>query len=396
MDSKMTLIVAFVVTFSLVVPYATLASKGRILRIEEEDQELERELKILNKPAVKTIKKAGKIYDCVNIYKQPALDHPLLKNHRIEIPRSSTKARRPINMELVNGCPKGTVVIARTTKEELLKAKSLFNSYKSNHFSLKPSATGYDFAGIEMKVEGNKKYQGAEAHIKVEQPSPNVQKQQYSAAIIRLQSGHPSSNSFLQTGWMVNPDLYPDNKTRFHTLWSDVSNGKVSGCFNQYCSGFVITNPQAGLDLPIVPVSVSNKTETTLKISISQNQSTGNWWLRVADIYEIGYWPKEIFGSLDINGAEKAAWGGLVHSDTPTSPPMGSGTFVNGRALRTAYMNLVQLRENGGPNFVAPNDTSVQVIESRCYLVSSYGYANPTDGYTFFYGGKGGDFGGCK
>ncbi|KAM7517804.1 hypothetical protein LguiB_016766 [Lonicera macranthoides] len=123
----------------------------------------------------------------------------------------------------------------------------------------------------------------------------------------------------------------------------DVSNGKVSGCFNQYCSGFVITNPQAGLDLPIVPVSVSNKTETTLKISISQ--STGNWWLR--DIYEIGYWPKEIFGSLDINGAEKAAWGSLVHSDTPISPPMGGGTFDNGRALQTAYMSLVQLRENG-------------------------------------------------
>ncbi|WJZ82238.1 hypothetical protein VitviT2T_002012 [Vitis vinifera] len=32
--------------------------------------------------AVKTIKtKHGDIYDCVDFYKQPAFDHPLLKNH---------------------------------------------------------------------------------------------------------------------------------------------------------------------------------------------------------------------------------------------------------------------------------------------------------------------------
>jgi len=28
---------------------------------------------------------AGETIDCVNIYKQPSLDHPLLKNHTIEV-----------------------------------------------------------------------------------------------------------------------------------------------------------------------------------------------------------------------------------------------------------------------------------------------------------------------
>lgn len=27
----------------------------------------------------------GDIIDCVNIYKQPAFDHPLLKNHKIKV-----------------------------------------------------------------------------------------------------------------------------------------------------------------------------------------------------------------------------------------------------------------------------------------------------------------------
>ncbi|KAK4341728.1 hypothetical protein RND71_040229 [Anisodus tanguticus] len=49
---------------------------------KQEDLELEKQLKLLNKPGIKTIKtKYGDIYDCVDFYKQRAFDHPLLKNH---------------------------------------------------------------------------------------------------------------------------------------------------------------------------------------------------------------------------------------------------------------------------------------------------------------------------
>ncbi|THU60447.1 hypothetical protein C4D60_Mb07t12800 [Musa balbisiana] len=52
----------------------------------EDDRELERELKTLNKPFVKSFQdKYGIIYDCVDIYKQPAFDHPLLKNHTLQV-----------------------------------------------------------------------------------------------------------------------------------------------------------------------------------------------------------------------------------------------------------------------------------------------------------------------
>ncbi|RWV97525.1 hypothetical protein GW17_00039683 [Ensete ventricosum] len=52
----------------------------------EEDRELERELKTLNKPFVKSFQdKYGITYDCVDIYKQPAFDHPLLKNHTLQV-----------------------------------------------------------------------------------------------------------------------------------------------------------------------------------------------------------------------------------------------------------------------------------------------------------------------
>ncbi|RHN70427.1 putative neprosin activation peptide [Medicago truncatula] len=50
------------------------------------EREIEAKLKLLNKPAVKSIRsKDGDIIDCVNIYKQLALDHPALKNHIIQV-----------------------------------------------------------------------------------------------------------------------------------------------------------------------------------------------------------------------------------------------------------------------------------------------------------------------
>ncbi|RZS21672.1 hypothetical protein BHM03_00054383 [Ensete ventricosum] len=59
--------------------------KTRDLSVEE-DRELERELKTLNKPFVKSFQdKYGITYDCVDIYKQPAFDHPLLKNHTLQV-----------------------------------------------------------------------------------------------------------------------------------------------------------------------------------------------------------------------------------------------------------------------------------------------------------------------
>ncbi|KAG5562521.1 hypothetical protein RHGRI_005298 [Rhododendron griersonianum] len=54
----------------------------RDLLEREDHQELEKQLKLTNKPVVKTIKtQYGDIYDCMDFYKQSAFDHLLLKNH---------------------------------------------------------------------------------------------------------------------------------------------------------------------------------------------------------------------------------------------------------------------------------------------------------------------------
>ncbi|OAY83963.1 hypothetical protein ACMD2_04609 [Ananas comosus] len=59
--------------------------KGKSVSIERE-REIEQKLKQLNRPAMKTIQSEdGDIIDCVDIHKQPAFDHPLLRNHTIQV-----------------------------------------------------------------------------------------------------------------------------------------------------------------------------------------------------------------------------------------------------------------------------------------------------------------------
>ncbi|KAK7276258.1 hypothetical protein RIF29_17396 [Crotalaria pallida] len=110
----------------------------------DENLELERQLKLINKLPVKSIRvlilftKFGYIVDCIDINKQPAFDHPLLKNHKLQRKPSfwKTKSKTGVNLSPSKSkarlekvvCPEGTVPIRRTTKDDLIKSKKLLNS----------------------------------------------------------------------------------------------------------------------------------------------------------------------------------------------------------------------------------------------------------------------------
>lgn len=102
----------------------------------------------------------GDIIDCVDIYKQPSLDHPLLKNHAIQmkpttIPKGligdTSKVERLLqDLPNINSCPPGSVPIRRTTRE-LIAARSfkpLWSDQATDN--LRPSTT-IDAAGYQVK-----------------------------------------------------------------------------------------------------------------------------------------------------------------------------------------------------------------------------------------------------
>ncbi|KAG7956552.1 hypothetical protein I3843_11G129900 [Carya illinoinensis] len=285
-----------------------------------EDLEIDRQLKILNKPYIKSITTAeGDIFDCIDIYKQPAFDHPLLKNHSIQMKPSSfpervgDKTLRPAAKTFADGlnegCPFGTVPIKRTRKEDLLWAK-MFGKY----------------SGMQQEnylaVQANIICMGAAAIINIQ--NPQVINNQFSQAFVQIRSGV----DVIQVGWMflqVNPNLHGDNTMRTFGAWTAGENG----CFSMLCLGFVQVYSKYPLGYVLDKVSRCEGVQHYVKFHIIKDTRSGNWGL-VHGQYgrPVGYWPNSLFESLSISATE-IRWGGGVYTDNnATSPPMGSGHFA--------------------------------------------------------------------
>ncbi|KAF3524404.1 hypothetical protein F2Q69_00049347 [Brassica cretica] len=145
--------------------------------------EIDMKLKALNKPELKTIKSEdGDIIDCVDIYKQPAFDHPALRNHKLQMKPSMELGSRetnspkdgsskPVTSQILTQsgqCPVGTIPIR----------SQMFFALRSN-------------------------YLGAQTNINVWNPS-GVQKGDYSSAQMWLLAGDQSEMSeVIEAGWMV-------------------------------------------------------------------------------------------------------------------------------------------------------------------------------------------------
>ncbi|XP_047171054.1 uncharacterized protein LOC124839324 [Vigna umbellata] len=220
----------------------------------KEDLELEKQLKLINKPPIKTIHtKNGDIVDCIDIYKQLAFDHPLLKDHKLQrkpsFQKSSMKtlANKPnFNFEKVQ-CPKGSIPIRRTTKEDLIREKQL----------LKNSILLQDMPGVhlaELALSSNfSPYYGVRGRSSVY--NPPITKGQMSLSHVWVQNGPISSNNKISFGWQVSIDLYGDNKTHLYASWTK-DNFQKTGCYNVRCPGFVQTSTQ--LSLGAIPGDISS------------------------------------------------------------------------------------------------------------------------------------------
>ncbi|CAL1363474.1 unnamed protein product [Linum trigynum] len=310
---------------------------------ELSDQELERQLELLNKPFVTTIQtKYGEEYDCVDFYQQPAFDHPLLKEHKYEYQMMSNNHRlnprtysdasyiNPFDIWINGkGCPTNTVPIKRITKEDLIRANSASELAYTNSDNLNP--------GVEVAVlrtTKNKKYYGGGMIGAVYHPA--VQSSQYSSSRFKCEN-YPDS---IAVGWTVNPSLYPDNETHLfiYTITKD------SHCYNTYCPGFLIMSPAIPLDLLLKPYSRPGIKMMELKFHIRKDAINGDWFLQLGpNNFTIGSWPQRIFTSL-ADSANYVEWGGEVYSPPNMTPPqMGAGYKPMQKLRFDCYGRLVNL-----------------------------------------------------
>lgn len=115
-----------------------------------------------------------------------------------------------------------------------------------------------------------------------------------------------------------------------------------------------------------------------------QDQNTKNWWLLYGN-EQVGYWPKELFGTLS-NGATRAGWGGEISSpSTEATPGMGSSHFPEEGYSKACI--ICKLKLVGQENF--PNGTDLKLAQSKpdCYKAMYGGDVGGDFGHHMFVGG---------
>ncbi|KAH0866019.1 hypothetical protein HID58_083230 [Brassica napus] len=243
-------------------------------------------------------------YDCIDIYKQPGLQHPFLKTHKIQ---KSSVSRPELKMQTGKNetsnkrkivCPNDTVPILRNTKEYVTNSQM----FAEKHFHpLSADSPGTHIAGVRSSVGP---FRGVQAWFSGN--SLNVGKDQVSYSHIYIGSGSENQVNYISAGWIINPGLYGDQRVWTFGFWKG-KDGK--GCYNTACSGFV----QVSKVIPIVePYDLKTGVPGWMRYSIHQDKNTGNWWItqlmKDAPNEDIGYWPKELFNLLD-NGANMVGVG---------------------------------------------------------------------------------------
>ncbi|XP_045828813.1 uncharacterized protein LOC123920576 [Trifolium pratense] len=353
----------------------TVYTVDSLQRMSKDDLELERQLSLINKSPIKSIHvEAGYIVDCVDIYKQPAFDHPLLQNHKLLIKPSFERKDTQTSMKISPtkslyglqkvSCPKGTVPIRRVTKNDLIQDKYLFNDHCS--------CITFTFRWSYYGVNGTTSVW-----------HPSVVKGQESAGHLYVQNGNGDGTNKIVVGWHVFPQLYNDNYTHLYTYWKS---GNANGCYNILCNGFVQTAQIYFVGSRISRTSVYRGTMTELPISLVQDPASKNWWLSVA-FKTIGYFPAHLFSNL--KEADEVGWGGLTVTPSGTdSPAMGTGGLPNGDFGYACYFRNVAY-QTVSRKFIGPVTSLAATLNDcpNCYNVRYYGDKGGQFGYSLQFGG---------
>ncbi|CAL9230779.1 unnamed protein product [Arabidopsis halleri] len=375
---------------------------------------IQKHLNKINKSPVFTIQSPdGDVIDCVPKRKQPALDHPLLKHHKIQkAPKKMPKMKGKDDdvkeaenvlegawqMWHVNGtwCPKGTVPIRRNTMNDVLRAKSLFDFGKKRRSidldrqTEKPDALGTN--GHEHAIaytETSSEIYGAKATINVWDPKIE-EVNEFSLSQIWILSGSfvgPDLNS-IEAGWQVSPELYGDNRPRLFTYWTSDSY-QATGCYNLLCSGFIQTNNKIAIGAAISPLSTFKGNQFDITILIWKDPKMGNWWMGLGDSTLVGYWPAELFTHL-ADHATTVEWGGEVvntrASGRHTTTQMGSGHFPDEGFGKASYFRNLEVVDSDN-SLVPVRDVKILAENTECYDIKSS--HNTEWGTYFYYGGPG-------
>ncbi|RZC72931.1 hypothetical protein C5167_048414 [Papaver somniferum] len=349
----------------------------------------------VNKAIIKTIKvENDEIIDCYDIYRQPSLNHPLLHNHTIQMRPSSYPKMMKYNsfgsLQLTQFwhkyglCPKGTIPIRRKGKNynpTLLRK----HHYPTLSTSQQDNEGNHEYATI--KVHGN--FLGARAKINLWKPLTETPTE-ISVSQIWVSAGDEKNVNTIEAGWEVGQSIFGDDQTRFFLYWT-TDDYVSTGCYNLLCEGFVHTSSNVALGCNFTELSTFQGNQKDATFSIYKDQNSGNWWIQLQGI-PIGYYPGSLFTELS-NTATEITWGGEITDEKSkgrhTSTQMGSGHFPSeGRLNISSYFNWVQVVDENNA-IKDPQNVVKSVTNPNCYNLEIDDNHHNTNGYSFYYGGRG-------
>lgn len=353
-------------------------------------------LKSLNKPPLKSIKSPdGDTIDCVHISQQPALDHPSLKNHSIQmrpsyIPEGLANEKESSIKQMwhLNGsCPEETVPIRRTKREDILRASTVSTFGKKSHGSREFSKpTGHEHAAAE--VQGGP-YYGTKVTINLWNPKVQ-QPNEFSLSQLWVVGSSNSETNTIEVGWQICQQLYGDTNTRLFIYWT-ADNYQTTGCYNA-CPGFVQTNNQIALGGTISPVSQYDGAQYAITFHVWKDSQQASWWLKVDDTV-LGYWPTKLFPILSAS-SNILQWGGevvnLETSGQHTTTQMGSGHFPSEGNGKASFIKNIEIVDSS--NTLKPAQNLISLTgdtRTSCYNVAIGNTAVEGWGSYFYYGGPG-------
>ncbi|XP_023524233.1 uncharacterized protein LOC111788198 [Cucurbita pepo subsp. pepo] len=392
-EGKLLAMVAFTIAAAILQSHAAIP---HINNSQQLSAQIHNKLKLLNKPALHTIySKDGDIIDCVDIYKQPAFDHPVLKNHTIQMePNSGVHWKMSVEQneafqvwQRSGSCPNGTIPIRRVREQDLLRANSLDSFGKK--FPYGSSKLGKEVnRSTAILYTAGFNYIGASGQINVWNPKVDLWND-FTASRIWLKNGPSEKFESVEAGWMVNRRLYGDTRTRLSVHWT-ADSYKSKGCFDLTCSGFVQTNPKVVLGAVIDPLSTRGGQQFTITVGIFQDPKSSNWWLNVQG-WPVGYWPPTLFGYLR-NSATLVEWGGEVFSSNIKKVPhtgtgMGSGDYAGEHYKYASFVRQPRIVDYS-LQLKYPVRVGSWADEYSCYSVDNYRPTLTTEP-VFFYGGPG-------
>jgi hypothetical protein len=326
--------------------------------------------------------------------------HPegIFDESKVSKVKGSSGSKQQMNQlwHLNGKCPKGTIPVRRTKKEDVLRASSIEKfGKKTNKYTSVPQSSSADpdlinQSGHQHAIAyvNDDEFFGAKATMNVWEPKIQ-QSNEFSLSQIWVLAGSFGSDlNSIEAGWQVSPDLYGDNNTRLFTYWTSDAY-EATGCYNLLCSGFIQINNEIAMGASISPLSSYDSSQFDISLLVWKDPEEGHWWMQFGNGKVLGYWPSFLFSYLS-DSASMIEWGGEVvntQSDGQhTTTQMGSGHFPQEGFGKSSYFRDIQIVDNSN-KLRAPKDLLTYTEQSNCYDVKTG--KNGEWGTYFYYGGPG-------